>query len=128
MKARETYDAEKKEYGKEHKIWKMRMEEAEAKAKRALKNNPSATTLDFYLPEPEEQIDRRYVTNDTTYEKLGEILAQNPNGVLAHRDELVSLLKEHKGNVTAVARVLGKARVQVQRWMKRYHLRPTVFR
>src|SRR5258706_621819 len=31
------------------------------------------------------------------------------------RDELVSLLKEHKGNVTAVARVLGKARVQVQR-------------
>ncbi len=44
------------------------------------------------------------------------------------RDELVSLLKEHKGNVTAVARVLGKARVQVQRWMKRYNLRPTVFR
>jgi Protein of unknown function (DUF3987) len=60
MKARETYDAEKKEYGKEHKIWKMRMEEAEAKAKRALKNNPSATTLDFDFPEPEEPIDRRY--------------------------------------------------------------------
>jgi Protein of unknown function (DUF3987) len=104
MKARETYDAEKKEYGKEHKIWKMRMEEAEAKAKRALKNNPSATTLDFDFPEPEEPIDRRYVTNDTTYEKLGEILAQNPNGVLAHRDELVSLLKTLDREEFAAAR------------------------
>ena len=104
MKARETYDAEKKEYDKEHKIWKMRMEEAEAKAKRALKNNPSATTLDFDFPEPEEPIDRRYVTNDTTYEKLGEILAQNPNGVLAHRDELVSLLKTLDREEFAAAR------------------------
>ena len=104
MKARETYDAGKKEYDKEHKIWKMRMEEAEAKAKRALKNNPSATTLDFDFPEPEEPIDRRYVTNDTTYEKLGEILAQNPNGVLAHRDELVSLLKTLDREEFAAAR------------------------
>ena len=36
---------------------------------------------------------RRYVVNDTTYEALGEIMADNPNGVLAFRDELVSLLK-----------------------------------
>ena len=47
---------------------------------------------------------------------------------LRRREELVSLLREHRGNVTAVARVLGKARAQVQRWMRRYGLRPTVFR
>jgi hypothetical protein len=31
--------------------------------------------------------------NDTSYEKLGEILADNPNGVMAYRDELLSMLK-----------------------------------
>ena len=44
------------------------------------------------------------------------------------REELVALLREHRGNVTAVAKVLGKARVQVQRWMRRYGIRPAVFR
>ena len=103
MKARKTYDADKGVYDKEHKIWKWRMEAAEAEAKTALKKNPSATpTFDF--PEPEEPIERRYVTNDTTYEKLGEILAQNPNGVLAHRDELVSLLKTLDREEYAAAR------------------------
>jgi transcriptional regulator of acetoin/glycerol metabolism len=44
------------------------------------------------------------------------------------REELLTLLEEHRGNVTAVARVLGKARVQVQRWMRRYRIRPALFR
>jgi transcriptional regulator of acetoin/glycerol metabolism len=44
------------------------------------------------------------------------------------REELLTLLEEHRGNVTAVARVLGKARVQVQRWMRRYRIRPAIFR
>jgi DNA-binding NtrC family response regulator len=44
------------------------------------------------------------------------------------REELLTLFKEHHGNVTAVAKALGKARVQVQRWMRRYNIRPSVFR
>ena len=44
------------------------------------------------------------------------------------RDELVALLREHRGNVTAVARVMGKARVQIQRWMRRYRILPSIFR
>jgi len=40
----------------------------------------------------------------------------------ARRDQLIALLREHRGNVTAVARTMGKARVQVQRWMRRYGL------
>ena len=44
------------------------------------------------------------------------------------REQLLALLKEHNGNVTAVARVLGKARVQVQRWMRRYRITPAIFR
>jgi hypothetical protein len=42
--------------------------------------------------EPPEPQERRYIVNDTTYEKLGEILSANPQGVIVERDELVSLL------------------------------------
>jgi len=36
---------------------------------------------------------------------------------------LVALLREHRGNLSAVARAMGKARTQVQRWMKRFDLK-----
>jgi DNA-binding NtrC family response regulator len=36
---------------------------------------------------------------------------------------LVAALKLHDGNVSAVAREWGKARMQIQRWMKRFDLR-----
>ncbi|MGE0547892.1 MAG: sigma 54-interacting transcriptional regulator [Kofleriaceae bacterium] len=38
------------------------------------------------------------------------------------RDELVRLLREHHGNVSALARVLGTDRKQIRRWLKRYQL------
>jgi DNA-binding NtrC family response regulator len=44
------------------------------------------------------------------------------------RDELVALLKEHRGNISSIARAMGKARMQVQRWLKRYGLDPQSFR
>lgn len=39
-----------------------------------------------------EPIERRYKSNDTTIEKLGEILRDNPAGLLILRDELVGLI------------------------------------
>ena len=44
------------------------------------------------------------------------------------RAALVDLLRANAGNVTAVARAMGKARVQVQRWLRRYGLDPLTFR
>ncbi|MCA1829779.1 MAG: sigma 54-interacting transcriptional regulator [Myxococcales bacterium] len=44
------------------------------------------------------------------------------------KDELAAMLREHAGNVTQVARALGKARQQVQRWLRRYGLDPLSFR
>jgi DNA-binding NtrC family response regulator len=41
---------------------------------------------------------------------------------LARKVELEALLREHRGNITAVAEAMGKARVQIRRWMKRYGL------
>ncbi len=47
--------------------------------------------------------------------------ASEHRSVLRKR-ELVGLLRTYKGNVSAVARALGKARPQVQRWLKRYQI------
>jgi DNA-binding NtrC family response regulator len=38
----------------------------------------------------------------------------------ARREQLIALLRTHTGNIAAVARDLGKARMQVQRWLSRY--------
>jgi len=42
---------------------------------------------------PEQPVRKRYMTNDATVPKLGEILSQNPNGVGVVRDELIGLLR-----------------------------------
>ena len=46
----------------------------------------------------------RYRTNDTSYESLGELLINNPAGMLVERDELVSLLSHLDRDDQAVAR------------------------
>jgi hypothetical protein len=40
----------------------------------------------------EPPTERRYLVNDTSIEKLGELLNQNPNGLLVFRDELAGFL------------------------------------
>ncbi len=45
-----------------------------------------------------------------------------------HRAELLVLLNKHSGNVSAVAREVGKARTQIQRWMKRYAIKQEEYR
>lgn len=44
------------------------------------------------------------------------------------KDELVTLLRDHAGNVTAVAQAVGKARSQIQRWLRRYRIDPRDYR
>ncbi|MGE0398770.1 MAG: sigma 54-interacting transcriptional regulator [Kofleriaceae bacterium] len=46
----------------------------------------------------------------------------------ARRDELVRLLVEHDGNISAVARAMGKVRPQVQRWLARYRLDASAYK
>ena len=44
------------------------------------------------------------------------------------RDQVVASLREHQGNVSAVARALDKDRKQIQRWIKRFGLDPSTYR
>ena len=43
------------------------------------------------LTEPQPPVWRRYKTNDATIEKMGELQASNPRGLMLYRDELVGL-------------------------------------
>lgn len=43
--------------------------------------------------EPSKPVKTRYIVNDVTYQALGEILAENPRGILALADELSGLLQ-----------------------------------
>jgi transcriptional regulator of acetoin/glycerol metabolism len=42
--------------------------------------------------------------------------------------ELRALLAAHRGNVAAVGRALGKERMQIHRWMKRYNIEISDYR
>jgi transcriptional regulator with PAS, ATPase and Fis domain len=55
-------------------------------------------------------------------------LHDEPADDAALRARLEALLVAHRGNVSQIARELGKARMQIQRWLKRYSLDPEAFR
>jgi hypothetical protein len=44
------------------------------------------------LQAPEAPQERRFKSNDSTVEKLGDLLVHNPQGMLVYRDELIGLL------------------------------------
>jgi DNA-binding NtrC family response regulator len=48
--------------------------------------------------------------------------ANKPRGETPTEEELRELLTRHQGNIAAVGRELGKERMQVHRWLRRYNL------
>jgi hypothetical protein len=94
--ALKNHDFDKVIYAAQHKALK---ETLQAKAKELTLDKGSADDLKAFkkefeeLKEPEAPIQRRYVTNDTTIEKLAEILAENPDGILYYADELMRFLR-----------------------------------
>ncbi|HEY8089744.1 MAG TPA: sigma 54-interacting transcriptional regulator [Polyangiaceae bacterium] len=54
--------------------------------------------------------------------------AATPSADAMLRDRIVALLHQHRGNVTAVARELGKAPAQIHRWMHRLAIDPDTYR
>jgi hypothetical protein len=51
------------------------------------------STRDFFRQIPNVLLARRYYTQDPTIEKLGELLRENPRGLLVQRDELAGWLR-----------------------------------
>jgi putative DNA primase/helicase len=90
--ARRANEAALKNFAAEQDAFELRKQHTQKKAKDALSSGGDISSM-LRLDRPDAPKSRRFIVNDCTYEALGEILADNPTGVLACRDELVSLLK-----------------------------------
>jgi putative DNA primase/helicase len=75
------------------KVTAMQDDANEKKAKGLASKDPAAARqLLSPLGTPAEPTARRYIVNDATVEKLGELMQQNEWGILSYRDELYGLL------------------------------------
>jgi hypothetical protein len=97
-RARREHEREMRQYEAELKVHKIDERISEKDIEKALKDYKSAREqLIRQLVEGEAEPDKprrkRYLTNDPTIEKLGEILRDNPIGVLLYRDELLGFLR-----------------------------------
>lgn len=93
-KATTEYEAKIVEHRRAAKVAKLKADVGERNAKRLLEDSPEADVTTYLnAAEPEAPVLRRHIAVDTNAASLGEVHRQNPNGLLVHRDEMVSLLK-----------------------------------
>ncbi|WEK44738.1 MAG: YfjI family protein [Candidatus Sphingomonas colombiensis] len=85
-------------------VHKLASEVAESAARKAIKAGGDAMAAMRTAPAPDAPTERRFLTSDATAEKLGEICAANPLGVMVHRDELLSLFADLDREERASAR------------------------
>lgn len=87
-------------------VHKLAKDAAEKRARKALQDGDQSTAQkllgDVKAPTPPTA--KRFLLTDATVEKLGEICAQNPEGVMVYRDELLTLLRELDHEEKAAAR------------------------
>ena len=93
--AHEKYIKEVKDFDVNAEIIKLQREDSRSKMKEAIKRGQDPKTFSSLYAMPAEAlpIPKRFIVNDTTVEKLGELLNQNPNGLFVFRDELSGLLQ-----------------------------------
>src|SRR5215475_12314474 len=91
LDALKNHENEKRAHEVKMMVLKAKKEEIQKQIKEAIANGGS--TDGFEIPQEEELILRRYMVNDSTVEKMGELLNQNPNGLLLFLDELTGWLR-----------------------------------
>ncbi|MDH7797519.1 MULTISPECIES: YfjI family protein [unclassified Beijerinckia] len=101
--ARAINTAAMTDYANQMEAYKIQKAGAADKAKKAPGVQEAAIILSG-ITEPDKPKVPRYVVNDCTFESLGEILANSPDGVLSYRDEIVSLFKQLDAAEQAPAR------------------------
>jgi DNA-binding NtrC family response regulator len=101
-----------------HHDWPYNVRELEACVKRSVALADGPVLLPEHLPEAVKEAMETY---GQAAPPAGQQSRMPPATQGAPSEqELRELLHAHAGNVAAVGRVLGKARMQVHRWMKRY--------
>ena len=95
IEAKREFDAAMQRFEADAMVAKVRRKAVEGEIKKALKGGGDAHVIasEALNKESDCPVRRRYLVNDSTVEKLGELLNENPNGVVCYRDELIGLLK-----------------------------------
>jgi putative DNA primase/helicase len=92
--ATEAHKADIEQHRIAVRVAKLAAEEGEKSARKLLGKMPGADVSHLLgTEEPEAPALRRYIAVDSNAASLGELHRQNHNGLLVHRDELVSLLR-----------------------------------
>ncbi len=95
-RAQDQYDAAMRDWKQSQKLRDLQDEAGQKKARALLAKDPGANVMhliDGGADDPEPLL-RRYTTANATPEALGELLRQNPQGMLLERDELMGLLRD----------------------------------
>jgi len=93
-KARDEHKEAMKEFQDGEDIRELQASALKDAIKARLKDNPHADVSDLKKTIEGDPICHRYIANDCGYQALAELLRVNaPNGILAFRDELMSLVK-----------------------------------
>jgi Protein of unknown function (DUF3987) len=96
IKAKEAFDLALTDNETQEFINKEGRALAEKEAKKHIKSKAFDKAKQVLLENPEEPgkpTRARYLVNDATIEKLGELLNENPNGLMLYRDEISGFLK-----------------------------------
>lgn len=104
--AYEAFNKAKAEYDAQGELAKLQQSVNKSEAKKALKGNKSADVKGLLQSSDagDAPILKRYITNNASYEALGEIMIENPNGLLVESDEIIGLLKQLDASGQEVAR------------------------
>jgi len=94
VKAHQYFEADELEYEKEDMLSKAMKSDIEKKLKVAISKGENTAPILTMLDDcrSDAPVRERFITNDATVEKLGEILRDNLAGVMVFRDELMGLL------------------------------------
>lgn len=117
-----------------HYDWPYNVRELEACIKRCCALAETDVIGDALLPEAVREAIQDYgraaahVDIASTGESLSPLAARTPTRGIPSDAELRALLERHRGNVAAVGRDLGKARMQIHRWMERYGIQVEDYR
>jgi transcriptional regulator with PAS, ATPase and Fis domain len=104
--------------------WPYNVRELEGCIKRCIALTDNSTVDESLLPEPIKELMAEYgrpiARTDPLVQSSSLDIIRTARSSSPSDAELRALLEKHRGNVAAVGRDLGKARMQVHRWMERF--------
>jgi hypothetical protein len=95
LEATQSFDSISDEYSMQMTAWDAKKKVAQSEMIKMAKAGGDVASLaeELHMSQPSEPVCMRYIANDPTVEKLGELLNENPNGILLMRDELTGFLR-----------------------------------